>query len=197
MEALFSHRLNLLSLTWRLGLYFRSAARKTYFPDGPLPFRRRSEVHLCARRRSSAALSPLGYESYARGRERTEGRRRAGRPRCADKQACSHGNAVNFRGLERRGGEKNNSARWLISDIYMTWTADATCTARLFSLEKPSRSGQELTALRTGNGKVKCGFWHQAAAGGVGVARGQRSPGEHLGGADTGPCRSPTEFVRG
>lgn len=52
------------------------------------------------------------------------------------------------------------------------------------------------------NGKVpalrhyKCGFWHHPAASRAGVTRGQSSPGEYRGGADTRPCRSPTEFVR-
>lgn len=57
MKSLFSHWLNLISLTWRLVFYFWSAASKTYFPDMPLLFGRRSEVHLSGRGRSSAPIS--------------------------------------------------------------------------------------------------------------------------------------------
>lgn len=42
----------------------------------------------------------------------------------------------------------------------------------------------------------KCGFWHCPVGSKVGVARGQRSPGEYRVGADSRPCRSLMEFAR-
>ena len=63
MKSLFSHRLNSISLTWRLVFDFRSAVSKTYFPDVPLLFRRRSEVHLW---RGGCSCAPTSLPSWAR-----------------------------------------------------------------------------------------------------------------------------------